>query len=200
MNVDEATTVLALATVALGVATALLVVVGIMQWRQLRSTDLEARRQTKMFDRQAKAIEASLEQNERILKAQLEVVEEMRAERRERDPLGVRIDLDRSVVGGIFKGGVTNGRDDVVVLIESVWLDYGNPDNPRKQVLARYLLGAGESFWFTEGFEWSARGRILTLTVTGHPVGGLEQTLEFRYRIGEQGKLEDLQAVPIDQA
>ena len=175
MTLETATLLLVSATVGLVLATLGLVFVAYRALKsQERATKLQADLQT------------------RSIEAQLGVVEEMRKEALERNPLNVSVAQVDSVAG-IFKVDLINKGSDISVAIEHMRFEQLGTDMPPYDTDAMIRLGAGEQYRFEYPYRPGEAGTELLLTITGHPDGGQVQDRRYLFRVESDGTLTDLQ-------
>ncbi len=128
-------------------------------------------------------------------KATQAMADEMLEARRAEHPLELDVELTDDAQAGVFGARLTRTGPAGIILISSEILV--GPDRLPAADLVRYgnfyLGGSAEEVGIHETFERQGRD-LLTLRVTGIPENGLEQSVEFYFRILPSGKFERLSA------
>ena len=190
-----ATWALAVATVGLVCATGVLAWYSRLQAKQMEASAKQAKAAALEAARQTAALQEQGELQRSGLLVSGEMLREARAERAANAPLVVAIELREHVAGhAIFY--VQNAAPDAVMRVANIRvLSLLDESLYADDELAKGTLGVGEGW--PKPLAWNATlvGAVLAVIVTGHRVGGPTMTREFRYRIGQDGRLVDLGAV-----
>jgi hypothetical protein len=196
------------ATWGLVVATAILGGVTLLQYLTVRRQASDERKAATERQRHEEARLAALSDQAAALKAtaaaQQAVVAEMIEDRKAGNPLRVEL-VRRPADPGYFDGTVT-GVHGAATVLRRVTFHIGQgvnvPDEPVVPPLVfgnAYLTGASGQLirvqFLAPPFD-KASGDLLVVRVTGRPANGIEQTLEFLYRITPERTLEDLATAP----
>lgn len=173
---DAATLALSAATFLLFLATVGIVVVGVLQWRQLTLTAKEARAEREAIERMARATADAAEAGR--LSA-----EELRAQRAAARPLQARARV-LAYENEAVTFAIENPSTEPMILSRYEVRRHAYR-GPGEEVLAADCddtLGPGDEYPLTAFPVSGEEGHELEVLVTGRPLNGLEQRLEFRFR------------------
>lgn len=191
-SVTLGTWALVAATVGLVIATAVLARYARLQVKEMRASAKQSAAAAREAGRQTAALEQQGDLQRESLAVSAEMMRAARAERAAAAPLVVTVELREHVAGHAVLH-VRNAARDAVMRIaririlsvpdEGVYLDREFADG---------TLGVAEEW--TEALDWNTSriGDGLAVLVNGHRIEGPIMTREFRFRIGQDGKLIDL--------
>ena len=211
VTIDQATTALVVVTGLLALATIALAVIAALQFGTISRQADDQRAASEAQQQREDAQLAALSEQAAALKAtaaaQQAIVAEMIEDRKTANPL--KVALQRHTADPGYFDATISGVHGTATVLRRVTFHVGQgvsvPDEPTVPPLVfgnAYLTGKGGQLIHEQFLAppfTTASGDLLVVRVTGRPANGLDQTLEFLYRITGDRTLEDLATAPVAQ-